>query len=184
MRRDNQLLQDITYGAVAGMVGTVFMEQASALLYRFEAPRKKQQEEEIRDEPPYQTMARRITRDLGEVELGDEDLALLGQALHWGYGATWGVLYGVLRRRVPLLRSAAGAPFSVLFFLIGDEALNTGLKLTPPPKAYPIDAHIRGLVAHLVYTAAAEATISALEAVGNDRANGSNPAQRSGPHPR
>lgn len=169
----NTLIRDMTHGAVAGIVGTVVMGEASSLLYRFEAPEKKQQEEEIRNEPPYQTMARRITRDLLNLQLSDEDLALAGQALHWGYGATWGALYGVLRRRVPLLGAAAGAPFGVLFFLIGDEALNTGLKLTPPPQAYPIDAHVRGLVAHLVYTAVAEATISALEAAAEEAGNGS-----------
>lgn len=163
----NNVIRDITHGTVAGIVGTVVMEQASSLLYRFEAQEKKQQEEETRKEPPYQTMARRITQDLLKVQLRDEDLALLGQALHWGYGAAWGALYCVLRRRAPLLSAAGGAPFGVLFFLAGDEALNTGLKLTPPPQAYPIDAHVRGLIAHLVYTAAADATIRALETVSN-----------------
>lgn len=168
----NPILRDAVHGTVAGIVGTVVMEQAGALLYRFEKPEKKKQEEAIRKESPYDTMARRITEDLLHIKLGDEDRAMLGQLLHWGYGAGWGALYGVLRNRLPALRAVAGVPFGILFFLIGDEALNTFLKLTPPPQAYPIDAHVRGLVAHIVYTAVAEETIRALEAVnrvGEDR---------------
>ncbi len=159
------MIRDAVHGTVAGIVGTVVMEQAANLLYRFEKPEKKKQEEEIRHESPYDTMARRITEDLLKVKLADEDRAILGQLLHWGYGAGWGALYGLVRRRVPLLRAAAGVPFRILFFLVGDEALNTFLKLTPPPQAYPVDAHVRGLVAHIVYTAVAEGTMRTLEAV-------------------
>lgn len=161
----NQILRDAVHGTVAGIVGTVVMDQAGTLLYRFEKPEKKKQEEAIRTESPYDTMARRISEDLLRIKLGDRDRTMLGQLLHWGYGAGWGALYGVLRNRAPVLRAGAGAPFGILFFLVGDEALNTFLKLTPPPQAYPIDAHVRGLVAHLVYAAVTEETIRALEAV-------------------
>lgn len=76
----------------------------------------------------------------------------------------WGVLYALLRRRAPLLRKALGLPFGVLFALVGDEIMNQVMGLTAPPKAWPIDAHFRGLVGHVAYAAAAEGTLRALDA--------------------
>jgi len=80
--------------------------------------------------------------------------------LHWIYGMAWGVLYALLRRRAPLLRKALGLPFA----LVGDEIMNQVMGLTAPPKAWPIDAHFRGLVGHVAYAAAAEGTLRALDA--------------------
>ncbi len=58
----------------------------------------------------------------------------------------------------------AGVPFGVLFALVGDEIMTQVMGLTAPPKAWPIDAHVRGLVGHLAYAAAAESAFRALEA--------------------
>lgn len=46
------------------------------------------------------------------------------------------------------MRRALGLPFGVLFFLIGDELMNEVVGLTAPPKAWPIDAHVRGRDGH------------------------------------
>lgn len=86
------------------------------------------------------------------------------QVLHWGYGTAWGALYGV----APLLSSSAGLPFGIAFTLIGDEAMNTFAKLTPPTQEFPIDAHVRGLVAHIAWTATAEGIIEVLEFVSEE----------------
>jgi uncharacterized membrane protein YagU involved in acid resistance len=67
-------------------------------------------------------------------------------------------LYGVLRKKYPVISKFAGAPFGALFFLIGDELINTAFKITPPPQKFPADAHVRGLAGHLAFTAAAEGT--------------------------
>ncbi len=75
----------------------------------------------------------------------------------------WGVLYAALRRRLPVLRKGLGLPFGVLFALIGDEVMTQVLGLTAPPKAWPIDAHVRGLVGHVTYAAAAEGAFRVLE---------------------
>jgi hypothetical protein len=39
------------------------------------------------------------------------------------------------------------------------------LNLTPPPQDFPIEAHIRGLVAYIVYAATTEGVIQLLDAV-------------------
>jgi hypothetical protein len=50
------------------------------------------------------------------------------------------------------LSVAAGIPFGAGFWLVGDEALPTPLKFAPPPPAYPLNTHVRGLAAHLLHT--------------------------------
>ena len=57
-----------------------------------------------------------------------------------------------------------GAPFGVLFALIGDEATNQVMGLSAPPKAWPVDAHVRGLVGHVAYAAAAESAFRVFDA--------------------
>lgn len=56
-----------------------------------------------------------------------------------GYGVGRGGLYGALHDRVPALSKAAGVPFGLAFALVGEEGLYTALKLTLPPRAFPMD---------------------------------------------
>lgn len=157
-----RLLKDTVYGMIGGVVGTIVMGYAANALYSFESEEKKKQEEALRTEPPYEVLARRISNDVLGVEISDGTKARLGQALHWGYGVGWGGLYGALHDRVPALSKAAGVPFGLAFALVGDEGLNTALKLTPPPRAFPMEAHLRGFAAHVVYAVSADAVFHIL----------------------
>jgi hypothetical protein len=46
--------------------------------------------------------------------------------------------------------------------------MNTFAKLTPPPQEFPIDARVRGLVAHIARTATAEGVIELLDFVSEE----------------
>jgi uncharacterized membrane protein YagU involved in acid resistance len=161
----NALLKDIAYGMIGGAIGTVVMEQVANLMYKFESEEKKKIEESIRKEPPFEAMARRLSEDVFGIEITDGTRSKLGQAIHWGTGIGFGGLYGALHDRVPALSKAAGLPYGVAFSLVVDEGLNTALKLTPPPQEFPIDAHVRGLVAHVAYTATADGVFHLLRKV-------------------
>jgi uncharacterized membrane protein YagU involved in acid resistance len=160
-KNNGRLLRDITYGMVGGLLGTLVMEQVASLMYKFESEEKKQKEESLRPEAPFDVMARRLAGAIA-IELSDESNAKLGQAIHWGTGIGFGGLYGALHDRVPPLSKVEGLPYGIAFWLVVDEGLNTALKLTPPPQKFPIDAHVRGLVAHLVYAATADGTFRVL----------------------
>ena len=71
----------------------------------------------------------------------------------------------VLHDRVPAMSKAAGLPYGVAFSIVVDDGLNTALKLTLPPQEFPIDAHVRGLVAHLAYAATVDGTFPVLRKV-------------------
>lgn len=50
--------------------------------------------------------------------------------------------------------------------LIADEGLTPALRLSVPDSAYPLTAHIRGVLAHLVFGFAAAATTLCMDAPG------------------
>lgn len=154
----------VAFGALAGVLGTIGMEQVTNFLYQHEDEAHKKSEEELRKESALAVLAARLIELIG-AEPTERRKQQLGTALHWIYGMGWGVLYALLRRRAPLLRKALGLPFGVLFALVGDEIMNQVMGLTAPPKAWPIDAHLRGLVGHVAYAAAAEGTFRALDSV-------------------
>jgi uncharacterized membrane protein YagU involved in acid resistance len=154
----------IAYGAGVGVLASMAMGPVTELLYKHEDDEHKKREEELRKQsPPLATLAGRLI-ELAFAEPTEERRQRLATVLHWGYGMGAGALYAGLRKRMPVLRKALGLPFGVLFALIGDEMMNQVLGLTPPPKAWPVEAHVRGLVGHIAYAAAAESAFRAFDA--------------------
>lgn len=160
------LVKDLFYGAIGGIVRTLVMEQVTSFLYKFESDQKKKKEESLCTEPPPQVMARRITENVLHLKVSDETMSKVGNAVHRGYGMAWGALYGALHQRVPALSKAAGLPFGLGFWLVGDEVVTTAFKITPPPQAFPIDAHLRGLAGHLAFTVSADGVYRVLRKLG------------------
>lgn len=157
-------LKDVLIGGIAGVAGTMAMPMVTKFIYKYESQEKKELEEKLRPEPPFKTMTKKM---VGAVNANPskDTLQKLSMGMHWGYGVAWGALYGILRKKYPALSKFGGAPFGALFFLIGDELINTAFKITPPPQKFPIDAHVRGLAGHLAFTAAAEGTSKLLHKV-------------------
>ena len=81
------------------------------------------------------------------------------QALHRGLGVGYGALGAVLARRgfPPAL---AGLTASSLGFALVDEGAMYAL--LPPPTAYPLAAHMRGVVGHLTHGAMAGLVLTAV----------------------
>lgn len=165
MNRGNGLAKNIAYGMIGGLVGTFALGQIANFLYKLESEEKKKKEESLRKEDPAEAMARRLSEDVFGCEISDEVKSKLGRAIHWGTGLAAGGVYGALRDRLPAVSKPMGLPYGAVFFLVVDEGLNTALKLTPPPQEFPIDAHVRGLVAHLVYAATVEVSFRFLKKV-------------------
>jgi hypothetical protein len=92
---------------------------------------------------------------------GYEQLA--GEAVHFTYGGSWGVLFGLLQssyRRPPV---RFGALYGLIVWLVGPALLVPAMRLLPPPtKDRP--ARLATMVGgHLVYGLAVAAAFEALE---------------------
>jgi hypothetical protein len=164
-RNGGRLLRDIAYGMIGGAIGTLVLDQVANLMYKFEREEKRKQEEKLRRDEPAEVLARRISEDVLGIELSKETKPRLGKVIHWSLGIGAGGLYGALHDCVPVLSKAAGLPYGVAFSLVVDEGLNTALKLTPPPQEFPVEAHVRGLVAHLAYAATLDGVFRVLKNV-------------------
>jgi uncharacterized membrane protein YagU involved in acid resistance len=98
-------------------------------------------------------------------DLSKEARARSGQALHWSIGVAAGVGYALARRRWQTAASGRGLSFGAAFFLTMDELMNPLLGFTPGPRAFPWQAHARGLAGHLAFGGASELILEALDRV-------------------
>ncbi len=151
---------DAAAGAVAGAVATVALGGVTSMLYKRESPLAKQREERARGGKSAYEIAAEKAAGLVGVSLTREQKAAAGTAIHYGIGIGSGVLYGAMRRHIPVPAAVRGLGFGATVWLIADEGANPVLGLTPGPKAFPWQAHARGLAGHLVFGLVAEGVLS------------------------
>jgi hypothetical protein len=126
-------------------------------------PPEPAQKEELGTE----TVARRLIEGLFVRRLSERWKHRAGTLVHYGFGAAWGMLYGIARDSFPIAAGAAGLGlFSGTVWLVGDQLLLPIAKLAAGPQRYPIALHAYTLLAHVAYglgVAAAYATFGALD---------------------
>ena len=162
------VLGEIALGAVAGAAATWLMGKATTYLYEHEGKPARQREDEARGgQSAYETAADKVA-GLACQKLSDDERKKMGSAIHWSVGIGSSVLYALLRRRLAGQgmgkELAAGALFGTAVWLLLDEVGNVALGLTPGPRAFPWQAHARGLAGHLVLGLASEGILQAADA--------------------
>lgn len=165
MRRRANLPADVLKGAIAGAVATAVLDRVTTFMYERESPGARKTEDRARaGRTAYETAAERIAALLG-TNLEGEQRKRVGLIIHWALGIAAGVAYATYGRKNPTLRRGAGSAFGTAFWGAVDEGLVSLLGLTPPPKAFPIETHIRGLAGHLAFGVTADRTLRLLDAV-------------------
>lgn len=142
-------LRRMTGGALAGLAATLFMEHASTSFYNRQSAQSREREEQLRTEMPTTTLVRKTAALLG-TELDDQRAETLGTLSHLTFGAAGGPA-ALLLRRLGLGPIGAGLAVATGMEVVIDQGMNTFLGLTAPPRAWPWQAHARGVVAHAVY---------------------------------
>lgn len=155
--------RELIFGAVAAGGATWLMDLVTTKAYELEPKAVQDRENRARGgRTAYEIAAEKLSDSL-DAELDEEELKAIGSAIHWALGISSGAVYGALR---PMLRRpGSGVVFGLAFWLLMDEAALTLLGLTPPPKKFPWQTHLRGLVGHLVLGATLEGAFAALDAV-------------------
>ncbi|CAN5691275.1 hypothetical protein BH23CHL7_BH23CHL7_13970 [soil metagenome] len=157
------MLIDALRGAVAGAVATWLMDQVTTTMLEAQSTDVTRREESAR--PSGKTAVGNLV-DLAEdatgFEVDPESRGQLEMGMHYALGFVPGAIYGVLRRRMPLLGAKRGLVYGLLLWVLNDELLNTQLGLAGPPRDYPVETHWRGLVGHLVLGGATDTTIELL----------------------
>jgi hypothetical protein len=88
----------------------------------------------------------------------------LGSALRWGYGSAFGMMHGLLRRRLP-------EPWASLVFggmlMTATFSLFPILGRTPPPWRWPADVLLTSIGTHVVYVTGVAVADAALAKPGD-----------------
>ena len=150
-------------GGAAGYLAGRVMDQATTWFYTRQSDASKQREGELLPEGAPVASARKLAGLIG-AEPTDEQAGTIAATLHQGLGQLYGVTAAALTRRgVPPVR--AGLASGAAGFLLVDELANS-LFFTPPPQAYPVESHLRGLVGHLTFGATTGALLALARRLG------------------
>ncbi len=153
------LVTDAALVAVAGFGAAKVMGKATTLLYEQQTEAKKQ-EEDASYGVAYNVAARK-TAALAGRELSQDQAGKAGMAIHYALSFGWVPVYMVLRRRFGMGPFGAGIASGLSMAVLVDEIGNPLLGFTPPPQAYPLVTHLRGLAGHLVYGLGVAALVEA-----------------------
>jgi hypothetical protein len=144
-------------GAVAGNLAGRVMDQATTWFYERQSDASKRREGELLPEGAPMASARKLAGLIG-AEPTDDQAGTIAATLHQGLAQLYGVAAAALTRRgVPPVR--AGLATGAAGFLLVDELANS-LFFTPPPQAYPVESHLRGVVGHLTFGATTGALLA------------------------
>jgi putative membrane protein len=162
--RHDGLLATALKGAAAGVVGTAAitlgMHYGPTLMQRaglMEPPPPGPPPEE-----PTEKLAAKVTDATLHSELDETPKQVAGQAIHWGYGALWGALYGVAERELRWPVPLAGAALGTLVGAVASTAV-PAMGLTPPPTEQPVEQTAMMSALHVLYGEVTALTFHGLE---------------------
>jgi hypothetical protein len=164
MRTDTAgLLADAVRGALAGALASKAMGQVTSFMYSHQDEEATKREREARGgKQAFGVAAEKMASLVGR-QLDDEQREKMGMRLHWATALGAGAVYALLRRRVPSAGLGVGLLFGAAFWLVVDEWMNPAFGFTPGPRAFPWQAHARGLAGHLTYGLATELQLRTAE---------------------
>ncbi len=152
-------LEAVATGLGAGVVGTGFMTAWQMLAAKLTSYAQDGGTEPQPPEDPWEAasapakVAKRVGEGVFHKQVSPDLIPLLTNGMHWGYGTSWGMVYGLAAgstRSAPGLR--AGAAFGAVVWLMSYvQLVPMGLYDPPwktPPKELSLD-----LFYHLVYGA-------------------------------
>jgi len=118
---------------------------------------QQEQEQQGDSDDATQKLANKISQATIDRDLTKREKEVAGPAIHYGFGALVGAIYGGLAEVTDLTTAGFGTVFGTLLFVGADEVAVPALKLSPPPNKVSADKHLYGWVSHLVYGASLEA---------------------------
>jgi hypothetical protein len=80
-----------------------------------------------------------------------------GTAVHYGFGAFLGALYGVGVELRPATSAGFGSAYGAAVSLVADEMAMPAFGFSPPAPEVAASTHLRGFVSHLVFGVSLEA---------------------------
>ncbi|HEV2062741.1 MAG TPA: hypothetical protein VGR12_07820 [Solirubrobacteraceae bacterium] len=148
----------IAHGLGAGLCGTALMTLTQELAAKLQSSSESgdQQQDEGQPNDPWEQasapakVARRFIEGVFEREVPPERIPLLTHAMHWGYGTSWGAVYGILESTSGGRSAKQGLLFGSGVWAMSYVQL-VPMGLYEPPWKYPPKEVALDLSYHLAY---------------------------------
>lgn len=155
------LTQDVLIGAAVGMIGGAALLGMSQIMYDLTSPKDIDRENAIEPRDPFIVLARQMQAKTGQ-KMTPHQEKVFEQAVATGLSATMGAIYALTARTWNLKWLTGGLLFGAIFWAVEDEGMAPAMGLVGDNSRYPAEAHIRGLVAHIVFGVVTAALMEAL----------------------
>jgi hypothetical protein len=149
-------------GIAAGLAGTYALDLAQKAANKLRGEETGSEWESWDEAPVPAKIGKRIIEGVFQREVSTDKIELVNNAVHWSYGALWGMLYGLVQGSVRAKPLRLGLVFGAGVWGFSYVALPVA-KLYKPIRAYPPKSLALDLSYHLAYGAAAGATYEALD---------------------
>jgi uncharacterized membrane protein YagU involved in acid resistance len=160
MNRYEAPMMVVIKGGIAGLAGTAVltlaMKRAPEAMQRLgistsEPPASEVQAQSERGaEEPTSKLAEKVAVGMLDTLVEEETKHAAGQAVHWGYGAAWGAMYGIVQSSLRFPDLLHGTVFGTIVGLVASTVV-PAIGLTPPPKRQPMLINAMQMVYHLLY---------------------------------
>lgn len=142
-------LASVVGGLVGGLIGAAVMSAGHAMITtmmgREPAPVAAQEEDAT------VKIADRLSRTVRGRPLAEKEKPDAGNLVHYGFGASMGLLYGVAALAVPAVTVGAGAGFGAVVWLGAHVIVTPALGLARSPLQQPPRKEAIELVLHIAY---------------------------------
>lgn len=149
----------VARGLAAGVAGTGLMTAWQELSARLQSQDGASESEPSQPHDPWARasapakVAKRVGEGVFHRDVPAERISLLTNVMHWGYGSSWGIVYGVLAGSTPRRRGLrAGAIFGTGVWMMSYAQL-VPMGLYDPPWKYSPQELALDLSHHLAYGA-------------------------------
>ena len=156
-------IKDLGGRAAIGYGASMAMDRATDWYLGHQSKESRLREEEVAPGGAPVLVGKKLAGLVGR-GVSDENAAKIGTMVHRAPGMTYGVTAAALSRTgVPPL--VGGIATGTAAFVVVDEAFLSAV-FAPPPWAYPIESHVRGVVGHLAYGTVTGAMLTAVRRLG------------------
>lgn len=152
-------------GLTAGAIGVTAMDYLVTWpMYKLEDTEAHQKEKELQPEGKWAAHVgvKKVADAIG-ARPSEDTIFYAGKIQHYMIGMAPSVLYALYYNKVPILKKSKGLLFGLGLFILMDEIVTPSLGLSGPTTKYPWQAHLRGLLGHLMFGVATHYALEAMD---------------------
>jgi putative membrane protein len=142
-------LASVVGGLVGGLIGAAVMSAGHAAITTIGG--REPASAVTQEEDATVKVADRLSRIVRGRGLADSEKPAAGNAVHYGFGATMGLLYGAAAVVFPAITAGAGTGFGAAVWLGAHAIVVPALGLAGSPLQQPLSKEAIELVLHIAY---------------------------------